>query len=145
MGAWDKLFWALFALSGVSLAFSIYANPYISATTGTLVGMAIVATGVVKLADEVAFKELKEVNEKIADTLYWIREGLNKLRIGGAIEDDGQHTVLAKKILELENRMNRVSRALTEEIVDIKNKQGSDFVEIKDDAEKQPRETDKAI
>ena len=99
MGIWDKLFWALFALGGASLAFSIYANPAISATTGLLVGMAIVATGVVKLADEVAFKELKEVNEKIVDTLYWVREGLNKLAPAGSIEDDEQHTTLPKKII----------------------------------------------
>ena len=142
MGIWDKLFWALFALGGASLAFSIYANPAISATTGLLVGMAIVATGVVKLADEVAFKELKEVNEKIVDALHWIKEGLNKLMPAGAIEDDEQHAILTKKILELENRMNKVSKALTEEIIDIKNRRGSDFVEIKDDAEKQAKEAD---
>ncbi len=145
MGMWDKLFWALFALGGASLAFSIHTNPSISATTGLLVGIAIIATGAVKLADDVTFKELKEINKKIADALYWIKEGLNKLAPAGPIEDDEQHTILAKKIFELENRMNRVSRALTEEIVDIKNKQGSDFIEIRDDAEKQAKEMDKAI
>jgi hypothetical protein len=145
MGAWDKLFWALFALGGVSLAFSIYFDPAISATAGLLTGMTIIATGAVKLADEVAFKELKEVNERLVDALYWIKEGLNKLGTGGAIEDDEQHTMLAKKILELENRVNRVSKALTEEIVDIKNRQGSDFVEIKDDAEKHAKEANEAI
>ncbi len=135
MGLWDKLFWAWFALGGISVAYSIYINPAFSVTTGLLLGVAIIATGLVKLTDEVAFKELKEVNLKIVDALHWIKEGLNKISVsGGNLEDDEQHNILTKKILELENRMNRVSKALTEEIVDMKSKQGNaDFVEIKDD------------
>jgi len=134
---WDKLFWAWFAVGGVALAYSIYVNPSTSVTTGLLLGVAIIATGLAKLTDEVAFKELKEVNEKIVDALHWLKEGMSKLGTSSKIEDDEQHTVLAKKILELENRMNRVSKALTTEIVEIKCKQGSDFVEIKDDEQKQ--------
>lgn len=139
MGLWDKLFWAWFALGGVSLAYSIYINPAFSVTTGLLLGVTIIATGLVKLTDEVAFKELKEVNLKIVDALHWLKEGMNKIGTSnGKIEDDEQHTVLAKKIIELENRMNRVSKALTEEIVDIKSKQGNaDFIEIKDEERKQ--------
>lgn len=138
MGLWDKLFWAWFALGGISLAYSIYINPAFSVTTGLLLGVAIVATGLVKLTDEVAFKELKEVNLKIVDALHWLKEGMSKLGTNGKIEDDEQHTILTKKILELENRMSRVSKALTEEIVDIKSKQGnSDFIEIKDEERKQ--------
>ncbi|MBI1972035.1 MAG: hypothetical protein HYS53_01920 [Candidatus Aenigmarchaeota archaeon] len=135
MGLWDKLFWAWFALGGIALAYTIYVNPSVSVTTGLLLALTIVATGLVKLTDEIAFKELKEVNLKIVDALHWLKEGVNKINVsGGNLEDDEQHTILTKKILELENRMNRVSRALTEEIVDIKSKQGdADFVEIKDD------------
>ena len=137
-GLWDKLFWAWFALGGVALAYSIYINPAFSITTGLLIATAIVATGLLKLTEEVAFKELKKVNLQIVDALHWLKEGMNKLGTNGRIEDDEQHTILTKKILELENRMNRVSRALTEEIVDIKSKQGSsDFVEIKDEERKQ--------
>ena len=137
MGLWDKLFWAWFALGGVAVSYSIYVNPSFSVTTGLLLGVVIVATGIVKLTDEVAFKELKEVNLKIVDALHWLKEGMNKIgTANGKIEDDEQHTMLAKKILELENRMNRVSKALTAEIVDMKSKQGNaDFVEIKDDQE----------
>lgn len=136
MGVWDKLFWAWFAAGGVGIAYAIYVNPSISLTSGLLISIAIVATGLIKLTDEVAFKELKEVNLKIVDALHWLKEGVNKLGTGGNVEDDEQHTMLAKKILELENRMNRVSKALTAEIIDIKSKQGdADFVEIKQDPE----------
>ncbi len=135
MSLWDKLFWSWFALGGLGVAYTIYINPSVSVTTGMLVGITIVATGIVKLADEVAFKELKEVNLKIVDALHWLKEGMNKIGVAnGKIEDDEQHTILTKKILELETRMNRVSKALTAEIVDMKSKQPDpDFVEIKDD------------
>ncbi|MBI3413253.1 MAG: hypothetical protein HY051_04190 [Candidatus Aenigmarchaeota archaeon] len=137
MSMWDKLFWAWFALGGFSLAYSLYSNPLFSVSTGLLIAVAIVSTGLVKLTQEVAFKELKEVNLKILDALHWIKEGISKVGLAnGKIEDDEQHTMLTKKILELENRMNRVSKALTAEIVDIKSKQGdADFVEIKQDTE----------
>ncbi|MFH0889738.1 MAG: hypothetical protein V1836_01160 [Candidatus Aenigmatarchaeota archaeon] len=130
MGMWDRLFWLWFVLSGISVAFVVYANPSLSAKSGLLIGASIIATGIVKLADEVTFKELKCVNEKILETLHWIKEGLNKLGTNVPMEDDEQHKMLAKKILELENRVNRVSRALTEEIVEIKTKQSDDYLEI---------------
>lgn len=134
MSLWDKLFWAWFALGGIAVAYSIYANPSFSVTTGLLLSVAIIASGIVKLTEEVAFNELKKITSEIADTLHWIKEGLSKVGANGNIEDDEQHTIIAKKIIELENRMNRVSKALTAEIVDIKSKQSdSDFVEIKED------------
>ncbi|MBI4176987.1 MAG: hypothetical protein HY516_01325 [Candidatus Aenigmarchaeota archaeon] len=134
MGMWDKLFWAWFSLGGFAVAYTIYANPSFSTTTGLLVGVSIIATGIVKLTDEVAFRELKKTNTEIVDALHWIKEGLSKIGSNGKIEDDEQHTILTKKILELENRMNRVSKALTAEIVDMKSKQGdAEFVEIKEE------------
>ncbi len=134
MSLWDKLFWAWFAFGGVGVAYSLYVNPSFGVTTGLLLGVAIIASGIVKLTEEMAFNELKKITLEIADTLHWIEEGLNKIGGNGKIEDDEQHTIIAKKILELENRMNRVSKALTAEIVDIKSKQtDSDFIEIKEE------------
>lgn len=141
MGMWDRLFWLWFVLAGISVAFVVYANPSLSVKSGLLIGASIIATGIVKLADEVTFKELKCVNEKILETLHWIKEGLSKIGTNVPMEDDEQHKMLAKKILELENRVNRVSRALTEEIVDIKTKQGDDYLEIAEKDEQKTEET----
>ncbi len=127
-----------FALSGLSVAFVVYVNPSLSAKSGLLIGASIIATGIVKLADEMTFRELTKVNESILETLHWIKEGLSKIGTNVPMEDDEQHKLLTKKILELENRVNRVSRALTEEIVDIKAKQADDYLEINEKGEQKP-------
>ena len=138
MSMWDRIFWIWFILAGIAVVVSLYITPSLSSASGLLLGVVIIATGMVKLADEVAFKELKKVNVELVNALHWIREGLNKIGNPTNIEDNEQHKFLAKKIMELEGRVNRVSKALTEEIVDIKTKQSSDFVEVKEEENKAP-------
>ncbi|MFH1105602.1 MAG: hypothetical protein V1731_00100, partial [Candidatus Aenigmatarchaeota archaeon] len=65
-------------------------------------------------------RKLAEVNSKIVETLGWIKQGLEKLNKMG---EEDQIEMLAKKIIELENRLSEISRTLTAEIIDIKNRE----------------------
>lgn len=114
----EKLFWVWFVASGVGIAYYILINPGITLMTGSLIGLVFIGLGILKLAQEAGDRKIAEVNSKIMETLDWIRQGLEKLN---KAEQDSE--VLAKKIIEVENRLSEIARTLTAEIIDIKNRE----------------------
>ncbi len=116
----ERLFWAWFVVSGVGIAYYILVNPGITLMTGSLIGLIFISVGILKLAQETGDRRLAEVNSKIVETLGWIKQGLEKLNKTG---EEEQIEMLAKKIIALENRLSEISRTLTAEIIDIKNRE----------------------
>ncbi len=116
----ERLFWAWFVVSGVGIAYYILVNPGITMMTGSLIGLIFISVGILKLAQETGDRKLAEVNSKIVETLGWIKQGLEKLNKTG---EEEQIEMLAKKIIALENRLSEISRTLTAEIIDIKNRE----------------------
>lgn len=118
MSSVEKLFWSWFVVSGVAIAYYILINPGITLLTGVLIGLVFIGLGILKLAQEAGDRKIAEVNSKIVETLGWIRQGLEKLN-----KAEQNSEVLAKKIIEVENRLSEIARTLTAEIIDIKSRE----------------------
>jgi len=135
MGALDKIFWAIFIIVGIAIALSTSISIPI---LDVLLGLAVVLIGVQKLVEDYRNKEVSEEQKRMKESLdsisKWVREsndfaGTIKTATESQFSDFSKaHDVisqkiemnyreLARKILEIENRLNEISRVFVKQEV----------------------------
>ncbi len=132
---WNKLFWALFIVIGIILIAGAVAG--VLSLVEILIAFMVIAIGAEKLGEEISDKKLQEEQGKINRDLIFISRWLENNNVftrqmkdrheqrffkldNKRADIEKKHELgyreLAKKILDVENRMNEVSRALLQEI-----------------------------
>lgn len=130
MNRWDRAFWMMFVLLEVAI---ILGNMWFYSPIGIIVGFIVVVAGFAKVGDHVFHKDMrskvlenKEAVKKMTNWLnrqYELTQGLKNIHDSRIHKLDGKRTdledqverkyrELAGKIIDLENRLSLVSRAL---------------------------------
>jgi hypothetical protein len=128
---WDKVFWLLFIIIGAIITTGTLGNLFIF---DIILGVAVIIIGVQKLAEEIRSKRLASEQEKISSNAASIFQWLNsshaytkkiKTRTDNrfyhmdnkrikaekrADEIENDIDILAKKMIELENKLNEIIR-----------------------------------
>lgn len=128
---WDKVFWALFIVIGAIIVIGTLGNVFIF---DILLGVAVIIIGTQKLAEDIKTikinNEQEKINENINNISHWLNSSynytknirdrseyrfyhMNNKRIKtdekiGGMERDME--ILAKKMIDLENKLNEISR-----------------------------------
>lgn len=152
---WNKFFWILFIMMGVILI--IGAALGVLTLVEVLIAFIVIAIGAEKLGEEISDKRLQEEQGKInRDLLFisrWLEDNnvftrqlkdrhesrlfnLDNKRAEIEKRQELGYRELARKILELENRMNEVSRALLQEMRDMDRGRKEDIRKLRDGMEK---------
>lgn len=109
---WNKIFWAVFVTAAVTIIIFIVTGFFYS---WLLFGLIIIALGTQMLALETTSKKAEQKQEKLKTAINRAIEQLNQnhpqseKEILELIERRNRET--AKKIIELENKLNEISRA----------------------------------
>ena len=132
---WNKVFWGLFLVIGIILIAGAVAGKL--SLVEILVAFVVIAIGAEKLGEEISDKKLQEEQNKINRDILFISRWLENnnaftrqmkdthekriLKLDNKrAEIEGKHETsyrdLARKILEMENKANEVSRALLQEM-----------------------------
>ncbi len=132
---WNKVFWTLFIVMGIILIAGAAAG--VLSMVEVLVAFVVIAIGAEKLGEEISDKRLQEEQDRINRDLIFIsrwlesnnvftrqvkdRHELRLLKLDNKraeIEEKQElnYRELAKKIFDVENRMNEISKALLQEI-----------------------------
>ncbi|MBN2330854.1 MAG: hypothetical protein JXC85_03495 [Candidatus Aenigmarchaeota archaeon] len=130
MNRWDRAFWLFFVLLEAAI---IIGNLFFYSLIGVIMGFIVIVAGFAKVGDHVFHKsvrsellENKETMKKMANWLnrqYELTQGLKNIHDSRIHKLDGKRTdleeqverkyrELAGKIIDLENRLSLVSRAL---------------------------------
>jgi len=125
----DKLFWILFIILGASVIVGSMVSVMI---LDILLGITIIALGIHKLSQEISYQKAMQaqdnVQKKITHLLEWLEQNhiytknINKRtdirfeKIHKRHEEidenlEKKYRELAKKVFELENKLNEISRA----------------------------------
>jgi hypothetical protein len=129
---WDKIFWTFFALIGLTVAIGGFAG-LMPAEFLMLLGAFIIIIGAGKLAEEITKRKLMGYQDDIYRKMHQISQHLEKtfdiasmnkdkteFRIQKLDQKRGEmekqmnknYRELARKIIELENRMNKLTKAM---------------------------------
>ena len=130
MNGWDKAFWLLFIAIEASI---VGANVFFFSALGVILGFAVVAAGLAKVGESAfhmrASRELSDQKETVKKLTAWLNrqyeltQGIRGIydhrfhhhdRKRGELQDDidRKYRELAGKIIDVENRMNLISKAL---------------------------------
>jgi len=128
---WDKVFWALFIVIGAIIVIGTLGNVFIF---DILLGVAVIIIGTQKLAEDIKTikinNEQEKINENINNISHWLNSSynytknirdrseyrfyhMNNKRIKTDENIEGMERdmeILAKKMIDLENKLNEISR-----------------------------------
>lgn len=125
---WDSIFWVLYVVTGVAIivAASLQIMP-----TEYLLGLVIVIIGIERLGVEFAHRKMLEKQSELSENLFYVSKGLeenfnvaadskqkndyrayqlDKKRIKTEKDLNSKYRDAVTKILELENKINKVSK-----------------------------------
>lgn len=129
---WDKIFWFLFAVISISLLVGI-ATATISFEFFVVLLLIIIIVGAGKLSEELTniklieyqddiYKKLNSISQQLEHTTDLVRkhkrateyrvQKLEKRRIDVDIKLEKKYRELISKIIEIENKVNRLSREI---------------------------------
>jgi DNA anti-recombination protein RmuC len=134
MDYWSSVFWLLFVIAG---GFVITGSFIRLIFLDILLGLILIAIGVLKLNEDITKRNLGRRHNNINESINYLTNQLGtsttltralrerydhrflhldkkRAEIEGRIE--GNYRELAKKIMNVENRVNEIGRALTQEI-----------------------------
>ena len=130
MNRWDRAFWAMFVILEVAI---IIGNVFFYSPIGIIMGFIVIIAGFAKVSDHVFHRDMhskvlenKESMKKMTNWMnnqYELTKGLRTIHDSRIHKLDGKRTdleehverkyrELAGKIIDLENRLSLVSRAL---------------------------------
>jgi uncharacterized protein YoxC len=134
MDHWNKAFWLLFATGGGIVVFGSFIRIVF---LDVVLGVFVIAMGMLKLSEDIANKHIslrhKNINESInyltsqvgtnADMTMMLRDRQNSRfmhmdvkRAGIESMVEKNYRELARKIMDVENRLNEMGRAFVQEI-----------------------------
>ena len=114
---WNKIFWAMFVIIGIGFVFLAFFGNMLF--LDLLLGFAIITMGLHKLGEEYSVKHIKtdqlhvaENMENISKLIQDSHKQLNDKEINMEKKLERNYRNLARKIIEVENRINEVSDLL---------------------------------
>jgi len=131
---WDKIFWVLFVLMGISVALGGFLS-LISFEFSVVLAFFIVIIGAGKLANEISGQRMVNYQDDIYRKLHQLSQHLEttfnltdsyrtktEFRLGKLdmrrkqteMKIENSYRDFAKKLIEMENRLNRVSKLMAE-------------------------------
>lgn len=133
---WNKIFWGMFIVIGIGFVFlALYGSLLF---LDLLLGFAIITMGLHKLGEEYSVKTFKkdqvQLSESMGDISKWMQDSnkyLNELKelqayniktLGTREQDiesqmEKNYRNLARKIIELENRLNEISNSFLKKTI----------------------------
>lgn len=130
MNKWDKIFWMLFVLLQISI---ILGNLWFYSPIGVILGFVVIVAGFAKVGDYVFHKKMKQEVLENKETMKKMTNWLNRqYELTQGIKDiherrlhkldrkrtdleenvERRYTMLTGKMIDIENRLSLVSRAL---------------------------------
>lgn len=146
---WDKIFWVVFLVMGISIIAG-EAFAFISFEFFLILGIFMIIIGAGKLAEEISknriinyqddiYRKIHQISSHLERTFnladsYRIKTEYRLHKLDMKREEaerkiEGSYRDLARKIIEMENRVNRVSRILIEREKERFETGGEDFSE----------------
>ncbi|MBI4019712.1 MAG: hypothetical protein HY367_00140 [Candidatus Aenigmarchaeota archaeon] len=118
----DKLFWVLFIMAGIALAFAAAAAPTLAEI---ILGILVVALGVQKIGGESRNKSLKVRHRRIEEQLNYVSHLLNSSHyFTKQIKDmhESRFLRVESKRIDMEKRIQSAERGLERMVISVDNK-----------------------